>query len=249
MSELNYNVRMIQKIGTEKEWLNSNLIPKKGEIIVYAAEDENTELPTGRTYPIGSARIKIGDGVLTAKDLPYPNSYYEDILDAPDFNTYMSKYDPVGSGSLQMNPIKDHTSIEWETEGSGVSLGMECAARDQCLAGGYATYIVGSGTCSFGWGDHLFIPPDSGDPVAVFGRYNEATNADEIKFMFGDGSSESDRSNAMTLDYLNDLWIKGSFYFGGTSKANSTKLAPYTAGEGISIDNNEISLKLEWGEF
>lgn len=249
MSELNYNVRMTQKIDTEKNWINSNLVPKEGEIIIYAAEDENTELPTGRTVAIGQSRIKIGDGVLTAKDLPYPNLYYEDILDAPDFNTYMEKTNPTGHGMLVMNPVKNITEPEHETEGCGVSLGMECAAKDQCFAGGYATYIAGSGSGSFGWGDHLYVSHDQGDPVAVFGRYNKRAEADEYKFVFGDGTSEEDRSNAMALDYLNDLWIKGSFYFGGTSKENSTKLAPYTAGEGISIDNNEISLKLEWEEF
>lgn len=108
MSELNYNVRMIQKIDIEKTWINSKLIPKKGEIVIYAIEDSTTELPTGRTTPISSPRIKVGDGVTEAKDLPFLTLNYDDLLNTPSIPTYTA-----GSGiTIENNEIS--TKFDWE---------------------------------------------------------------------------------------------------------------------------------------
>lgn len=108
MSELNYNVRMTQKIDTEKTWINSKLIPKKGEIVIYTAEDESTELPTGRTTPIGQPRIKVGDGVTEAKDLPFLTLDYNNLLNTPSIPTYTA-----GSGiTIENNEIS--TNFDWE---------------------------------------------------------------------------------------------------------------------------------------
>ena len=108
MSELNYNVRMTQKIDTEKNWINSNLVPKEGEIIIYAAEDSTTELPTGRTTPISSPRVKVGNGVSTARDLPFFTLDYNSLLNTPFIPTYIA-----GSGILiENNEIS--TNFSWE---------------------------------------------------------------------------------------------------------------------------------------
>lgn len=108
MSELNYNVRMTQKIGTEKNWINSNLVPKKGEIIIYAAEDLTTELPTGRTTPIEEPRIKVGNGINTAKDLPFFTLDYDNLLNTPSIPVYIA-----GSGIIiENNEIS--TNFNWE---------------------------------------------------------------------------------------------------------------------------------------
>lgn len=108
MSELNYNVRMTQKIDTEKNWINSNLVPKEGEIIIYAAEDLTTELPTGRTTPIEEPRIKVGNGINTAKDLPFFTLDYDNLLNAPNIPTYTA-----GSGiTIENNEIS--TKFDWE---------------------------------------------------------------------------------------------------------------------------------------
>lgn len=108
MSELNYNVRMTQKIDTEKNWINSNLVPKEGEIIIYAAEDSTTELPTGRDTPIEKPRIKVGNGIDTAKDLPFFTLDYNNLLNIPLIPTYTA-----GSGILiENNEIS--TNFNWE---------------------------------------------------------------------------------------------------------------------------------------
>lgn len=59
--EKQLNARIPQKIDTEANWLKAvNFIPKNGEIIVYAP-DENYDTP----------RMKIGDGVTKVNDLPF----------------------------------------------------------------------------------------------------------------------------------------------------------------------------------
>lgn len=67
--EKQINARIPQKIDIEANWLKAvNFIPIKGEIIVYAI-DENHKVP----------RIKIGDGITKVNDLPFVNNQ-------PDWN-------------------------------------------------------------------------------------------------------------------------------------------------------------------
>ena len=56
--------RVIHLHGTEREWLTTRIMIPKGELIVYDAEDDTTDLRgTGRTKPIKYPRFKIGDGI------------------------------------------------------------------------------------------------------------------------------------------------------------------------------------------
>ena len=52
--------RIKHKHDIEANWINSELIPMAGELIVYDADENNL-------YP----RIKFGDGTHTANDLPF----------------------------------------------------------------------------------------------------------------------------------------------------------------------------------
>ena len=52
MADKNLNTRIQLKTDTEVNWSISNLIPKKGEVIIYSADNEHA-----------SPRIKIGDGI------------------------------------------------------------------------------------------------------------------------------------------------------------------------------------------
>lgn len=66
------NTRMRQKSDIEFNWLKAiNFTPLAGEIIVYAAETAEDNLPEGRTTPISYPRMKIGDGETNVNDLPF----------------------------------------------------------------------------------------------------------------------------------------------------------------------------------
>ena len=58
MSKL--NARMIQLHKTEAEWLLSDIIPNKGELIIYDPDDL-----------ISAARMKLGDGIHKASELSF----------------------------------------------------------------------------------------------------------------------------------------------------------------------------------
>lgn len=67
MSEKKINASIQLLIDTEANWLLSNIIPKRGELVVYAT-DEN------HTY----ARVKIGDGITPINDLSFISSHSMD---------------------------------------------------------------------------------------------------------------------------------------------------------------------------
>lgn len=60
MANKSLNTRIQLKTDTEANWSASNLIPKKGEVILYSVDNEHA-----------SPRIKIGDGIHMARNLPF----------------------------------------------------------------------------------------------------------------------------------------------------------------------------------
>lgn len=66
--------RIINKHDIEANWEAANFTPMKGELIIYDAEDSNTELPSNRYMPIPYQRCKIGDGITTTQNLPFLNT-------------------------------------------------------------------------------------------------------------------------------------------------------------------------------
>jgi hypothetical protein len=74
-NEKTLNTRMRQKSDIEFNWLKAtNFTPLAGEIIVYAAETAEDNLPEGRTTPISYPRMKIGAGMTKINELPFTES-------------------------------------------------------------------------------------------------------------------------------------------------------------------------------
>lgn len=93
MAEKRLNARIIHKHETEANWLQSSLIPMKGELIVYDIDDNYSY-----------ERIKIGDGVQNVNDLPFYAGNWEDLVGKPFWS-------------------KGPTTVEWDgnTDGLAVS--------------------------------------------------------------------------------------------------------------------------------
>lgn len=72
MSEKNIKSRIVHKHDTEINWLKAtNFIPKQGEIIIYDVDDNyNYE------------RLKIGDGVTSASELPFIDNEAKSLIDS-----------------------------------------------------------------------------------------------------------------------------------------------------------------------
>lgn len=83
MAEKTLNTRIVHKHDAEANWLNAiNFTPKKGEIIIYDA-DENYDYQ----------RIKIGDGITLVSDLPF-------FIEETELIT-IADIDAICSGTIQ----------------------------------------------------------------------------------------------------------------------------------------------------
>ena len=106
------------------------------------------------------------------------------------------------------------------TTASGVNSHAECssttASGDNSHAEGFMT--KSSGICSHAEGSSTTA---SGDYSHVEGKYNIEDTANKYAHIVGNGTSETSRSNAHTLDWNGVGWFKDSVKVGGSSQDDS----------------------------
>ena len=106
MSEKMLKTRIMNKYDTEANWSKATFTPLKGELIIYA-EDENYNYK----------RVKIGDGVTPLNDLSFHGAYDEEIqelqaqVDKLEYNT-MDNSDKIDKleyefSNIELTPGKD----------------------------------------------------------------------------------------------------------------------------------------------
>jgi hypothetical protein len=82
--EKTVKTKIVFKHELEVNWLKSSYVPLNGEQVIYDAEIDangNTlELPSGRSAPYSYPRVKIGDGVRTVNQLPFPTVSADEVL-------------------------------------------------------------------------------------------------------------------------------------------------------------------------
>ena len=71
MNEKILNVTLISRHDIEANWLQSDYVPEKGEIIVYDIESGEDLFPENRYQPYAYERFKIGDGNQDVNALPF----------------------------------------------------------------------------------------------------------------------------------------------------------------------------------
>lgn len=91
MNKQTLNVTLISRHDIEANWLQSDYVPEKGEIIVYDIEEATGPFPDDRYEPCDHERFKIGDGKKKVTDLPF-------AIDA-FVETVLSKGTTVGTGN------------------------------------------------------------------------------------------------------------------------------------------------------
>lgn len=143
-------------------------------------------------------------------------------------------------------------------EGYKTTAGSNAHAEgDNSYAGGYASHTEGSYTVTYTAYQH------------AQGKYNIKDNQGVYAHIVGNGTSNSERSNAHTLDWNGNAWYAGSVSAGTTAApaavVNDNDLTTkayvdnaisqggggggsYTAGTGIDITNGVISLSLPIAE-
>ena len=123
------------------------------------------------------------------------------------------------------------------TEASGAAAHSEGI---QSLASGKASHAEGGNTTASGMfshaeggnttasGDYSHAEGDgtiaSGTAQHVQGKYNVQDNVNKYAHIVGNGTSDTDRSNAHTLDWNGNAWFKGEVKIGGTSYDDGERL-------------------------
>ena len=98
-------------------------------------------------------------------------------------------------------------------------------------ASGYASHAEGSNTTASGYSSHAegYYTKASSRYQHVQGNYNIEDSSDTYADIIGNGTSNTKRSNASTVDWLGNAWFAGDVYVGSTSGTNkdegSKKLA------------------------
>lgn len=150
---------------------------------------------------------------------------------------FMKARNSVGTGSFSMNRKADTTIGSYSS-----TLGLHNTATKQGAhaeglltqangnyshAQGNSTVASGTGTHAEGWGTVA-----TSDYSHTQGKHNIEDTTEDLAHIVGNGSEDSLRSNAHTLDWQGNAWFAGDVYVGSTSGTNkddgSVKLAKET---------------------
>ena len=185
-----------------------------------------------------------------------------------DISTKMDANDPVGTGSFSMNrKAGTVVGVNSHAEGSSTTASgsyshaegyITTASGSNSHAEGYSTTASGgyshaegyrtkaSGGSSHAEGNDTTA---SGDYSHVQGKYNIEDTSDTYADIIGNGTSNTARSNAATVDWTGNAWFAGDVYTGSTSGTNkddgSKKLATEEyVNNSIAAGGTDISLGL-----
>lgn len=172
----------------------------------------------------------------------------ERLIKESDFETKVDKENPTGTGALSINRKSD-TTIGTNSVAVGhnnTASGMHSFAEgSNTVASGMGAHSEGVSGEASGMGSHAENSSDakgnyshsegygtvaSGRAQHVQGRYNieDAVEASidygVYAHIIGNGESDTNRSNAHTVDWDGNAWYAGNVYIGGTSKDDATML-------------------------
>lgn len=229
MGEKIIQSRIPQKIDTTINWNRSSLILKKGEFGIEETID-------------GSKKVKIGDGVNNWLNLPYYGSSIESIIDGNGTGSFRSSSaEPetmdyiLGNGSVAVGTKTKAKGTNSHAEGNTTSAegnmshseGYNTTARGafshaegkDSIASGSAAHASGLGTIA------------KGTNQTAIGKYNIQDDKNEFAFVVGNGTSDSARANAFTIDWA------------GVAKANGKNLATeeFASANGGKIDSIKVN--------
>lgn len=146
----------------------------------------------------------------------------------------MDKANPSGNGSFSLNR-KSGTIVGDNSHAEGnntTASGLDSHAEgDTTTASGYASHAEGFVTTASGEVSHAegYGTNAASQCQHSQGKYNIEDSSDTYADIIGNGTSDTARSNAATVDWSGNAWYAGDVYVGSTSGTNkdegSKKLA------------------------
>ena len=192
---------------------------------------------------------KLDPKYIDLPDLPENIATTDDVQNALDaVNGKMNATDPVGSGSFSMGRKADTTvgnvsfalgynttasaSYSYAEGHSTIASGIGAHAEGVfTTASGSASHSEGQKTIASGSFSHAEgnNTKATGRNQHAQGQWNIEDTSETYAHIVGNGSSDTARSNAHTLDWFGNAWYAGDVYVGSTSGTNkdegSKKLA------------------------
>ena len=225
-----------------------------GEPFLFIPDDDGLALLT--TLPGETHNV-----VITAD---VPQHVKMDTKYLPDYSeTFLTKSYPTGTGALSMNRKSDtavggySVALGYNTTASGYGSHAEGqnttasgnsshAEGSMSTASGYNSHTEGYYTTASGEGAHAegYYTKASSQYQHVQGKYNIEDTNNTYAHIVGNGTSDSARSNAHTLDWNGNAWFKGDVYVGGNSQTDGTpigQLAKKAVHAGISANSNALN--------
>lgn len=203
------------------------------------------------------------EGGYTGTEEEFAQKLAEEIV-IPDVSGFMNKTNPTGTGSLSLNRKAGTTIGQYSTaEGNSCTAsgnnshaeGCFCIASgtnthaegNSCTARNTNTHAEGNGCAAIGDSSHAegSFCIASGSFSHVQGKFNVADSAGIYAHIVGNGSAETGRSNAHTLDWSGNAWFAGYVEAaGGLSLPGLPTADPGIAGR---VWNDNGTLKISAG--
>ena len=208
--------------------------PKVG--VDYYTSDEKTDLINEITAGLGGdGRSGVGENV-AGKEFTVNGESVTAELGAERFNDYNHN---IATGSYAHAEGYDTTASGYAShaEGWGTTVsGIASHAEGQgTIANNLASHAEGWGTVANANASHAEGQGTIANTGAshVEGTYNIEDTSRKYAHILGNGSSDTERSNAHTIDWDGNAWFAGEVYIGGTGQddPNARKLSA-VAGSG-----------------
>lgn len=185
-----------------------------------------------------------------------------------DISTKMDANNPVGTGSFSMNrKVGTPIGVYSYTEGMDTTASSNCshaegfstiasmdyshAEGNRTIARGDSSHAEGYQTTASGQSSHAegYSTTASGDFSHAQGKFNIEDTSSTYADIIGNGTSNTARSNAATVDWSGNAWFAGDVYTGSTSGTNkddgSKKLATEEyVNNSIAAGGTDLSLGL-----
>ena len=164
--------------------------------------------------------------------------------------SYMNKANPTGTGSFSLNRKTDTTVGECsfaegtDTTASGLSSHAE---GWYTTASGLSSHAEGRYTTAFGTYSHAEGEETKASSINqhVQGKYNVEDSSDTYAHIVGNGTSDTARSNAHTLDWSGNAWyagtVEGKALILPSSTKNSTKKFRITVDDSGALTATEVT--------
>lgn len=153
-------------------------------------------------------------------------TYTQDIAEKAQATA--NKINPVFTGSFSQNRLSGSDVGDFshaEGDGTTASGYSSHAEGSYTTASNSACHAEGEHTIAKGFYSHTegYMTIASGNSSHVQGKYNIEDNSAKYAHIVGNGTSNTARSNAHTLDWNGVAWFQGRPQFGGTAQDDGSQ--------------------------